>query len=123
LYLLKIITKDGEFDIIICFYFVDKDLNKRLLKWLRPGGILIYESFTTNQLKVPGFDRSNYGPQDFLHPQELLFMFPSMSVLKYEEPIHNASEYKAGIILKKATRFPNTDAKKSTKKEDLYSSK
>ncbi|MBF0312435.1 MAG: class I SAM-dependent methyltransferase [Oligoflexia bacterium] len=122
-------VKDGEYDVIICFYFVDKELNKKIMKWLRPGGILIYESYTTNQLKIANFNPSNYGPQDFLGSQELLFMFPSMSVLKYEEPLHK-QDFLASIILKKSSSASNANAKDTSKdsnkdsnKKNIYSSK
>jgi tellurite methyltransferase len=90
--------KDQTFDVIICFYFVDRDLNEKIKKWLKPGGILIYEAHTLNEynLKNSKGDNKNY----YLKPQELLSMFPQMKILKYEEPLHE-SEYRAGIILKK----------------------
>jgi tellurite methyltransferase len=71
---------------------------KKIKKWLKPGGILIYEAHTLNEynLKNSKGDNKNY----YLKPQELLSMFPQMKILKYEEPLHE-SEYRAGIILKK----------------------
>lgn len=93
--------KEGEFDAIICFYFVDRDLLRKMVKWIRPGGIIFFETFTSNQLKVKGFNSNDYTPQDFINPQELLTLFPSsLKILKYEEPLHE-SEFKASIILKK----------------------
>ncbi|MBF0207188.1 MAG: methyltransferase domain-containing protein [Oligoflexia bacterium] len=93
-------VKDNEFDAIICFYFVDRELNKKLLKWLKPGGIIIFESYTINQLTVADFDSNSYGAQDFLKPQELLHLFPGMITLKYDEPLHK-KEFLSSIILKK----------------------
>jgi 2-polyprenyl-3-methyl-5-hydroxy-6-metoxy-1,4-benzoquinol methylase len=90
--------KEQSFDVIICFYYVDRKLNEKIRKWLKPGGILIYEAHTLNEYTSKGAkgDNKNY----YLKPQELLSMFPDMTTLKYEEPLHD-SEYRAGIILKK----------------------
>ncbi|MBF0299689.1 MAG: class I SAM-dependent methyltransferase [Oligoflexia bacterium] len=95
--------KEAEFDVIICFYYVDRELIKKMIKWLRPNGILIFETFTINQLKQKNFNLSNYNSDDFLNPQELLQLFPNMTILKYEEPLHK-KEYRTSIILKKITK-------------------
>ena len=90
---------DESYDAIICFYYVDRSLNSKIQKWLRPGGILIYEAFTLAQKNKQDFmkESSSY----FLKPQELLTMFPNMQVLKYEEPLHE-NNFRASIILKKS---------------------
>ncbi len=87
---------DEEFDVIICFYFVARNLNSKIRKWLKPGGLLIYEADTLKE-----FERTNVGERDYyLKPQELLKMFPGFKVIKYEEPLHE-SKYRASIILQK----------------------
>ncbi len=90
--------KEGTFDAIICFYFVSRDLNKKIVKWLKPGGILIYEAHTLNEYNKINSktENKNY----YLQPQELLKMFPEMQILKFEEPLHE-NEFRSGIILKK----------------------
>ncbi len=90
--------KAGSFDAIICFYFVDRSLNKKIMKWLKPGGILIYAAHTTNEYHKTSSKKENINY--YLKPQELLSMFPGMKILKYEEPIHE-KEFRAGIILQK----------------------
>ena len=87
-----------KFDAIICFYYVDRELNKKLMQWLKPGGILVYESHTDHQRKVKGSEL--YEKKYLLRPAELLQMFPNFNILKYEEPIH-VGEYTASIILQK----------------------
>jgi len=91
-------TPENTYDSIICFYYVERSLNEKLIKWLKPGGILIYEAHTDNQLKVPG--QQHYSKQYLLRPMELLNMFPNMKVLKFEEPLHN-KEFTTSIILQK----------------------
>lgn len=90
--------KEGQFDAIINFYWVDHSINNKLKKFLKPGGVLIYEAYTTNQLKKKGFEKHN--PEHMLSPGELLKLFPDMQILKYEEPMHE-DKYRASIILQK----------------------
>tara|TARA_Y100000768_G_scaffold388726_1_gene386455 strand:- start:6156 stop:6848 length:693 start_codon:yes stop_codon:yes gene_type:complete len=90
---------ENSFDAIVCFYFVDRDLTEKMLKWLKPGGILIYEAYTTEQLKKMK-NKANENEFHYLKPQELLTMFPNTKILKYEEPEHE-TEFRSSIILKK----------------------
>ncbi|MDC1174736.1 class I SAM-dependent methyltransferase [Bacteriovoracaceae bacterium] len=92
--------KKGQFDAVICFYYVDKKLHDRMLGWLKPGGVLIYEAHTYNQRNVSGNEQ--YNTKYLLQPGELLKLFPEMDILKYEEPLHR-KEYTTSIILKKPT--------------------
>lgn len=86
----------GSFDAIICFYYVDRSLIDKMRTWLKPGGILIYEAYTTREKK-----QGDEGEGDFyLKEQELLKLFPGMRVLKFEEPLHE-KEFRSSIILKK----------------------
>lgn len=89
---------DGTFDAIICYYYVDKDIHEKLLRWLRPGGLLFYEAYTTAQKNNP--KSQNLDPSYLLAPGELLKLFPSMKVLKYEEPEHR-DEFTTFLIAKK----------------------
>ncbi|MBT7609870.1 MAG: class I SAM-dependent methyltransferase [Bacteriovoracaceae bacterium] len=87
-------------DAIICFYYVDRNLNKKMTKWLKPGGVLIYEAYTDLQRQIKGYQK--YDKRYLLRASELLTMFPKMKVLKYEEPLHQ-KEFQASIILQKKT--------------------
>jgi SAM-dependent methyltransferase len=88
----------NSFDAIVCFYYVDRSLVEKIKSWLKPGGVLIYEAFTTREKarkKAGGSDQD-----EFLKEQELLRLFPGMRVLKYEEPLHE-KEFRSSIILRK----------------------
>lgn len=88
----------GSFDVIICFYYVDRELLEKIKSWLRPGGIIIYEAFTIRQRVHPA---QRHDPEEyFLKDQELLGMFKGMRILKYEEPLHE-KDFRASIILQK----------------------
>lgn len=88
----------GSFDAVICFYYVDRKLSKKMIDWLAPGGVIIYEAFTIKQRSKKGHrkDPVSY----YLKEQELLTMFEGMRVLKYEEPQHE-NKFRASIILQK----------------------
>lgn len=91
-------AEPNSFDVIICFYFVDRKINQKLISLLKPGGILIYESHTDNQRKVKG--NESYDPRYLLREGELLKMFPGLKVLKYEEPMHT-QDFRASAIFRK----------------------
>lgn len=90
--------QSNSFDAIVCFYYVDRSLVEKIKSWLKPGGVLIYEAFTTREKAKR---KTGTGDQDeFLREQELLRLFPGMRVLKYEEPLHE-KEFRSSIILRK----------------------
>lgn len=82
-----------SFDVIMSFHHVDKKVIERMKNWLRPGGYMIYEAVTEQELNVPKGELS-------VKSGELLKLFGDYRILKYEEPIHR-KEFKASIILKK----------------------
>ncbi len=90
--------ENNSFDAILVFYYVDRALNEKLVKWLKPGGILIYESHTKKQKTVTGSEK--YEDKYLLKELELLRMFPDLRVLKFEEPLHQ-KEFTSSIILQK----------------------
>ncbi len=72
----------AAYDIVIDFYYLQRDLAPALAAALRPGGVLMFESFTTEQR------RFGWGPQndDFLlRPGELRSLFAGLEVLAYRE--------------------------------------
>lgn len=90
-------------DAIICFYYVDRLLVKKMAMWLRPGGILIYQAYTLEQKKMVNFAKEN--EKYLLRPGELLGLFKKMKVLKYEE---SSSEkgFTAALIAQKLPLRP-----------------
>ncbi len=70
------------YDIVLDFYYLQRELAPHLIAALRPGGVLVFESFTTEQR------RFGWGPQqeeDLLGPGELRSLFPGLEVLAYRE--------------------------------------
>jgi SAM-dependent methyltransferase len=71
---------EDAYDLILCFYFLDRNLFKGISKGLKPGGILIFETFTVDYLKYSSFKR-----EWVLEKNELREAFPGLSVIDYQE--------------------------------------
>ena len=74
---------EDAFDCIINFNFLLRQLAPRIMAALKPGGVLIFETMTTDYLRFrPDFNR------DFLlQPGELAAMFRGLRLLKYRETV------------------------------------
>jgi SAM-dependent methyltransferase len=71
-----------EYELLVVFYFLRRELFPAITRALKPGGTLIYRTYTIDRMKVPG------GPSDpkyLLQPNELLHAFPGLRVLHYRE--------------------------------------
>jgi tellurite methyltransferase len=73
---------DGQYDLVIVFRYLQRELFPALIRALRPNGFLIYQTYTTAQEKCGGGPTN---PSYLLQPGELLQAFSSMRVLHYEE--------------------------------------
>jgi len=74
----------AAYDIVINFYYLQRDLAPQIEGALRPGGVLVFESFTTEQRQF------GWGPQNdefLLQPGELRSLFPGLEVLVYREGV------------------------------------
>ncbi len=70
------------FDVILCFYYRDPKIYGQIRQALRPGGLLIYETYTLDQLRFAT------GPRNAAHllePAELLREFGDWDVILYHE--------------------------------------
>jgi tellurite methyltransferase len=71
-----------RYDLIVAFYFLRRELFPALISALKPGGILIYRTYTIDRMNVAG------GPGDpayLLQPDELKQAFHSLDILYYNE--------------------------------------
>ena len=73
---------ENEFDLIVVFFYLARDLYSALEEALRPGGVLIYKTYTYLQ---PLFGKGPTHPMHLLHEDELLRAFPRLRVLHYHE--------------------------------------
>jgi tellurite methyltransferase len=70
-----------SFDVILNFYYCQRDLWPTFRSLLKPGGVLIFESLTIETLRV----RPDYQPDYLLQPGELRRAFADWAVLAYRE--------------------------------------
>ena len=91
------------YDVIIDFYYLQRELAPALVAALRPGGVLVFESFTTEQR------RFGWGPQQeefLLRPGELRTLFPGLEELVYREGLVESQSGRgtkavAGLVARK----------------------
>jgi SAM-dependent methyltransferase len=70
------------FDLVCVIRFLHWPLFPALRRAVRPGGLLVYHTYTTDQLQFEGGPRN---PRHLLEPGELLAKFADWRVLRYEE--------------------------------------
>jgi tellurite methyltransferase len=71
----------GIFDVIINFYFLRRELWSEFQRWLKPGGVLIFETLTRDMLNIqPGID-----PLFLLEAGELWSAFQDWEIIFYRE--------------------------------------
>jgi len=73
-----------QYDLVIVFFFLQRELFPSLAAAIRPGGFLIYKTYTSEQKNFAGGPTH---PMFFLQPNELLHAFSSMHVLHYHETV------------------------------------
>lgn len=86
-----------KYDLISVFYFLRRELFPALIAALKPGGLLIYRTYTIDRMNVPG------GPTDpayLLQPGELRGAFASLDILSYNET--KSGKAAAELVAKKA---------------------
>jgi SAM-dependent methyltransferase len=87
----------ASFDNVLCIDFLDRRLLPALLEWVRPGGMLLVDTFLIDQREL-GHPRN---PAFLLAHNELLERTRGARVLRYREGIVTdgaAASYRAGIV-------------------------
>ena len=72
------------FDIVCVFRYLDRAIVPLLVETLKPGGWLLYQTFTVDQL---AFGHGPRSPEHLLRPGELRELFSGCSVLHYGEGV------------------------------------
>ena len=72
--------EENTYDLILCFYFLNRRLFEGIRKGLKSGGTLIIKTFTVDYLKYSGFKR-----EWVLEKNELREAFSEMKILDYQE--------------------------------------
>jgi tellurite methyltransferase len=73
-----------QYDLILVFFYLERPLFPALISALRPGGFLIYKTYTTASKRL---GRGPSHPMYLLQPNELLRAFQSLRVLHYHETV------------------------------------
>jgi len=90
------IDKDS-YDVIICFNYLQRSLIQQIKDGIRPGGIVVYETFTVDQAR---FGKPK-NPDHLLERNELLNFFREFRCLHYHEGIFEVRRAVAGILAEK----------------------
>jgi len=89
--------ENGAYDVIICFNYLQRPLIPQIKEGLRPGGIIVYETFIVEQAQFG----KPHNPDYLLKHNELLDMFREFRCLRYREGIIEKRKAIASIIAQK----------------------
>ena len=87
---------DGAYDLVSVFNYLHRPLVPALKRCVRPGGIVVYKTYTQEQRK---FDAGPRNPAYLLHERELLELFAGFDHLVYREACE--SEATAALIARR----------------------
>jgi tellurite methyltransferase len=88
---------ESAFSLILCLQYLQRSHFSQMAHALRPGGMLLFETFTRAQLNYSGGPRD---PAHLLEPGELRTAFPELDVLFYREL--NAGQGIATLVAQKS---------------------
>ena len=86
----------NTYDVIICTYYLQRDLFPQMISSLKPGGMALVETYTLDHQKYhPEF------PQEYLlNRNELLTLFQGLTVIRYQAVDDGQAAY-ASILVQK----------------------
>jgi SAM-dependent methyltransferase len=73
-----------RYEVVANFYYLQRDLTEKIKRALKPGGVVIYETFTVRHLEIPGA-RGPSKREYYLEAGELRKMFRDFEILHYAE--------------------------------------
>jgi len=87
----------AAYDLVVCFFYLDRALVPQLRETLKPGGVIVYETFTIENHRRFG----KPGRMEFcLQPNELLSLFGGFEILEAREGLVDG-QYVASLVAKK----------------------
>ncbi|MDR4494916.1 MAG: dihydroneopterin aldolase [Nitrospirales bacterium] len=84
-----------SYEVVLVFFYLYRPLFPQLLQALKPGGVLLYETFLIDNHLLHQHPRRK---EFCLGRNELLDLVRGLRVLHYEEGLHDASEGHGGAI-------------------------
>lgn len=97
--LTRALLPDGRFDVVVVTRYLQRDLFPALRATVAPGGVILYETFTTAQRAL---GRGPTSRDHLLEPGELRERFDGFDLLFYEEV--SAPEALARIVARRTKR-------------------
>jgi tellurite methyltransferase len=85
----------NTYDVILCTYYMQRDLFKQFQSALKPGGMIVVETYNIDYLKYARFSR-----KWALETNELLDIFKGMRVIRYQD-YDDGKEAYSSIIAQK----------------------
>lgn len=76
----------STYDLVMVFYYLERELFPRLVDALRPGGLIVYKTYT---YLAPKVGKGPSHPMHLLAENELLRLFSGMTVLHYAETLRD----------------------------------
>lgn len=90
---------EQAYEVVACFYYLQRDLVRQMKAALKPGGIVIMETYTKDNLKY-GFEGPR-NPDYLLDTNELLRLFSDFKIILYREMVIGGRKAVASIIAQK----------------------
>jgi SAM-dependent methyltransferase len=90
------------FDVILNFYYLQRNLWSEYRRWLRPGGILMIETLTQDMLSI----KPDIEPSYLLQPGELVQAFCDLEILAYHEGKRISRDGRISAVASLVARFP-----------------
>ena len=85
----------NSYDVILCTYYMQKDLFKQFQSALKPGGMIVVETYNVDYLKYVQFSR-----EWALGTNEMLDIFKDLRVIRYQD-YDDGKEAYSSIIAQK----------------------
>ena len=87
------------YDAVACFYYLQRSLIPQIKEALKPGGMVIYETYT-----IENWERGFEGPKNrdyLLKTNELLDLFKDLTIIYYRELVLDDKKAVASLIARK----------------------
>ena len=89
--------EEGAYDLVICFNYLQRSLMPQVKNWVKPGGMLVYETFIVDQVRFG----KPHNPDHLLRHNELLDTLRYFRVLRYREGVVEGKKAMASILAQK----------------------
>ena len=93
--------KSNYYDLITCFYYLQRDIIQQIKKGLKLGGMVIFETYTIDQLTLGPKVKCPKNRDYLLKHNELLDFFKDFRIIYYREIIVDSKKAIASLIAEK----------------------